>query len=281
MRLGFHLSIAGGHYKAAEAAAKMHTDCLQIFSANPRGWKRAALKPQAAQRFREAASAAGLDPLVVHASYLINLASPKKGLWQKSLNLLIDELRRAKALGCGAVVVHPGSRLDKGLFWGLDRVAQAARQALEATGGAVELWLENTPGGGGQIGGTLSQMALLMERLQGWPVGVCIDTAHAWAAGYRIDGAAPVRRFLGRVEGLLGMNTVKLWHFNDIDHQRGSRRDRHTHLGQGYIGVKGFTALAGDPRMAHAAVVMETPKDSAWADRRNLAYMHRIMANLP
>lgn len=280
MRLGFHLSIAGGHHKAAEAAARMGTECLQVFSSNPRGWRRPELRPAAAERFRAAAAAAGLHPVVVHASYLVNLASPKDELWEKSLDLLVDELERAAALGCAAVVVHPGSRMGRGLDWGLERVAAAARRALERTGGAVALWLENTPGGGGQLGGTLVQLARLLERLDGWPVGVCLDTAHAWAAGYRIDAAAPVGRFVDRVERLLGVDAVKLWHFNDIDHPRGRRRDRHTHLGQGYIGEAGFKALVGEPRLASAAVIMETPKDSAWADRRNLAYLRRIMTGL-
>lgn len=276
MRLGFHMSIAGGLYKAAEEAGRIGSDCLQIFAANPRGWNRAELTDQAAERFRQEVAEHRLTPVSVHASYLINLASPKDELWDKSVDLLADELRRAGALGADGVVVHPGSRQDMGLDWGLERVAAGAARALAAADSQAELWLENTAGGRGQIGGTLTQLRLLLERLAGRPVGVCIDTAHAWAAGYGLRQARPVGRFLDRLEQAVGMGAVKLWHFNDMAYPRASRRDRHAHLGKGHIGAEGFRALAADPRLASAAVVMETPKDSPWADRRNLAFMRRL-----
>lgn len=277
MRLGFHLSIAGGLYKAAEAAAELGIDCLQIFASNPRGWKRPVLAPEMAERFREASSAAKLDPVVVHASYLINLASPKDELWAKSIALLTDELQRAGALGAKAVVVHPGSRGDRALDWGLERAAQAAARALDAAGEGAQLWLENTAGGGGHLGGTLTQMAELLHRLEGHPAGVCIDTAHAWAAGYRLDTAQTVGRFLDRLDRLVGMEQVRLWHFNDIAQPRHSHRDRHAHLGQGHIGGQGFAALVQDPRLLSAAAIMETPKDDDGADARNLAFLRGVL----
>ena len=276
MRLGFHLPIAGGLLKAVGAARTLGLDCLQIFAGNPRSWSQRPLDQDLAGQFRRQAGLAGLRPISVHAPYLVNLASPDQELWQRSVALLADQLRRAQALGAQAVVVHPGSRGQRDLAWGLERVAQGVALALEQAGPGAACWLENTAGGGGQVGGTLSQLAWLLERLPGLDVGVCLDTAHAYAAGYRLAQTTEVGRFVDRVQGLLGLERVGLWHFNDTLHARGSRRDQHTHLGKGRLGRPAFAALLADPRLAEAAAVMETPKDSRWADRRNLAFLRRL-----
>lgn len=276
MRLGFHLSIAGGLPRAVREAQALGLGCLQIFAGNPRSWSQRPLDPAQAIDFRRQAGLAGLHPVSVHAPYLINLASPDQDLWRRSVDMLADQLGRAQALGAQAVVVHPGSRGQRDLTWGLERVATGVAQALAQAGPGAACWLENTAGGGGQLGGTLSQLAWLLERLGGLPVGVCLDTAHAHAAGYRLSRPGEVGRFLDRVEELLGLERVGLWHYNDILHPRGSRRDQHTHLGRGRLGVAAWAALLADPRLAGAAAVMETPKDSPWADRRNLAFLHRL-----
>jgi deoxyribonuclease-4 len=277
VRLGFHLSIAGGLPRAVREAQALRLDCLQIFAGNPRSWSQRPLDPAQAGEFKRQAGLAGLRPVSVHAPYLINLASPDEALWRRSVDMLADQMGRAQALGAQAVVVHPGSRGQRELVWGLERVALGVSRALGQAGpGGAACWLENTAGGGGQLGGTLSQMAWLLERLRGLPVGVCLDTAHAHAAGYRLSQPGDVGRFLDRVEGLLGLKRVGLWHFNDILHARGSRRDQHTHLGRGRLGAAAFAALLADPRLAGAAAVMETPKDSPWADRRNLAFLRRL-----
>ncbi|MFH1035864.1 MAG: deoxyribonuclease IV [Pseudomonadota bacterium] len=270
------MSIAGGLVKAVEGARAMGLGCLQIFAGNPRSWSQRQLDEAQALDFKNQARLADLNPVSVHAPYLINLASPDQQLWQRSISLLADQLRRARTLGARAVVVHPGSRGARGLAWGLERVAAGVAQALDLAGPGAACWLENTAGGGGQLGGTLSQLAGLLERLPGLPVGVCLDTAHAHAAGYRLSRTGDVGRFLDRVDGLLGLDRVGLWHFNDIPHARGSHRDQHTHLGRGRLGGQAFAALLADPRLAEAAAVMETPKDSRWADRRNLAFLRRL-----
>lgn len=263
--------------RAADQAARMKLSALQIFSGNPRGWQRKPLDPETAVRFRTATARAGLDPVVVHASYLLNLASDDRRLWTRSVDGLAEELDRARELGASAVVVHPGSRGHRPLEWGIDRVARGAARALEKAGEGCALWLENTAGGGGQMGGTLSQLRLMLDRLKGLPVGVCLDTAHAWGAGYHLDQADGVHRFLDQVGAVLGLKRVKLWHFNDSDRQRGSKADRHTHLGRGLLGAQGLGALVRDPRLARGAFIMETPKNSRWADRRNLAYFLHLL----
>jgi|Deesub1362A_J573_1020465.scaffolds.fasta_scaffold13216_2 deoxyribonuclease-4 len=277
MRFGFHLSVAGGLERAAREAAALGLDCLQVFATSPRTWRQRRIGEAEAERFQERCRAAGLAPVVIHAPYLLNLASPEPVLWRRSISALADQLRRAELIGAAGVVVHPGSRGGRSLDWGLERVARAVERALErAAPTRAEVWLENTAGGRGQMGGTLAQLAWLASRLQGWPVGFCLDTAHAWGAGYHLEHARAVERFLRRVDRLLGLGRVRLWHFNDSACPRGSRRDRHQHLGQGGIGREGFAALVRHPSLAQAPAVMETPKDSPQADRRNLALVRRL-----
>ena len=276
MIFGLHLSVAGGLAKAARLAGDWGLDCLQIFSGNPRGWKQRPFKPNEPESFRRATDRAGLSPVVVHAPYLINLASPKDDLWHKSVAAMAEQLCRARLLGARAVVVHPGSRGDEEAAWGIGRVSQAVRLALAEAGPEVEVWLENTCGGGGHLGGPLEQLGELRLALAGQPVGFCLDTAHAWGAGYDLAGKKAVKAFLARVDDVLGLEHVRLWHLNDSVHGLGSHRDQHTHLGKGAIGRTGFRTLARDSRLARAPGVMETPKDSPWADRRNLALMRRL-----
>jgi deoxyribonuclease-4 len=230
---------------------------------------------------RRAAAAAGLEPVVVHAPYLVNLAAPDEELWRKSTAALADQLGRAALLGAAAVVVHPGSRGAKPLEWGLERTASAVEAALDAAGRGRRgpgVWLENTAGGGASLGRTLSQLAWWCRRLAGRRVGFCLDTAHAFAAGYHLESPAGVERFLARVQDMVGLASVRLWHLNDTVHPRASRRDQHAHLGRGLIGPAGLGALVRHPALAGAPAVMETPKPSPWADRRNLAYARRLAA---
>ena len=276
MRFGIHLSIAGGLGRTVQRARAWGLECLQIFAGNPRGWAQRPLDPKLAADFARMCQEADLRPVVVHAHYLINLASQDDALWAKSWAALGQQLERARLLGATAVVVHPGSRGERELEWGLERVAQGVRQALETAGPGVECWLENTAGGGAQLGGGLEQMAGLLERLQGLPVGACLDTAHAWGAGYQLDQARGMEDFLDQAERLLGLGQIKLWHLNDSTRLRQSGGDQHQHLGRGMVGEAGFAALVGDPRLAGAAGVLETPKDSPWADRRNLAFLRRL-----
>ncbi|MCF8034994.1 MAG: deoxyribonuclease IV [Desulfarculaceae bacterium] len=276
MRLGIHLSAAGGPSRAAEAAARLGLECLQIFSGTPRTWKQKHLAKAEAEVFRQSADAAGLDPVVVHAPYLINLASADYALWRRSYQALASQLKRAARLGAKAVVVHPGSRGAREPAWGLERAAEGTRRALEAAGGGAEVWLENTAGGGGHLGGSLEEMAGLLDRLEGLPAGGAIDTAHAFAAGYPLESAAKARAFLKKLDQVVGLERIKLWHLNDSDFPLGGHRDRHTHLGQGLIGVECFAVLVNHPRLRDVGGVMETPKDTRWADRRNLALLRRL-----
>jgi len=276
MRIGLHLSTAGGAAKAVEMARRLGLDCLQIFAGSPRTWRRVAWSVEETARFRAGAALAGLDPVVIHAPYLINLAAADEALWSKSIEALTDQLRMAQAIGAAGVVVHPGSRGARPLDWGLERVAQGVAHALAAAGGQGKVILENTCGAGGALGGRLEQLAAMLDLLGDAPCAVCLDTAHAWGAGYDIASADGAAAFVDQVDGVVGLERVLLWHFNDMKLPCGCGRDIHAHLGRGRIGRAGLAGLAQDPRLAGAAAVMETPKDSRWADRRNVLYLRRI-----
>ncbi len=276
MRFGCHLSVSGGLIKAAREASFLGLECLQIFATSPRVWKQRTITQDEADSFCRACREAKLDPVVVHAPYLLNLASPDAALWKRSTEALTEQLERAHLISASAVVVHPGSRRDKPLDWGLERVARAVSHALSKAKGNAQVWLENTAGGGAQIGGTLTQFGQLRGLLDGQAVGFCLDTAHAWGAGYHLEDADWARRFLDRADHILGLDAVKLWHLNDTSRLRGSRHDQHQHLGRGLVGREGFLALVCDPRLKKAPGVLETPKNSRWADRRNLAYLRHL-----
>lgn len=276
MKIGLHLSTAGGVHKAAIQAEELGLDCLQVFAGSPRMWKRTEISAQNASQFKKISRDARLDPVVIHAPYLVNLAAEDDELWRKSIEVMREQVLKAGQLGAAGVVMHPGSRGANPLDWGVERISTALRRVLDGAPEGVAVILENTAGGGGQIGGTLSQLAMLLDATGGLACGVCLDTAHAWASGYAIQDAKGVKRYLDRVDELIGLDRIRVWHFNDIDLPRGRKRDVHTHLGHGRIGREGFAALASDPRMVNAAAIMETPKNSRWADRRNVLYLRRL-----
>lgn len=256
------------------AAAELRTDCLQIFSGNPRGWKQKPITETQRDAFCSEAKKAGLDPVVVHAPYILNLASPDPELWQRSILGLSEQMKRAAFLGAKAVVVHPGSRGDKSLEWGVNRVAEAVCRAYELSNDVAFCWLENTCGGGALMGGDLNELAAMLKLVP--KAGVCLDTAHAWGQGYALDNQLNVADFLNLAEDVLGFHRIQLWHFNDSKVELGCKRDVHTHLGQGYIGEKGFKSLVSDSRLHCASAIMETPKENSLSDKQNLAFIRRL-----
>lgn len=276
MRLGFHMPVAGGIKGAVRASADLGLGCLQIFAGNPRSWSPKPLDQALAEEFASEARLAGLKPVAVHAPYLINLASPEETLWAKSVEALADQLRRAQSLGAAAVVVHPGSRGPQARDWGLERVATGVARALDLAGEGAACWLENTCGAGGQVGSTLEELAGLTRLLAEHKTAICLDTAHAWGAGYRLDGARGVRGFLDQVERNLGLKHVALWHLNDTIHPLGSRRDEHQHLSRGRLGRAGIRALVTAPRLKDAALIMETPTEPPEGRLEDLALVRSL-----
>ncbi|MDR7554523.1 MAG: deoxyribonuclease IV [Armatimonadota bacterium] len=278
MRIGAHVSISGQIDRAIDRALALGCECLQIFWGSPRQWRPAAYPEDALDRFAAKRRAAGLDPLVVHAAYLVNPAAADRALWRRSIASLLASARGAERLGGLAVVTHLGSA-GGGRGLALRRVAAAVGEVLDATQRVCVL-LENSAGGGGQLGASLDELAAVLDRLGGHPrVGVCLDTAHLFAAGWDLRTAAGVDATVAACDRAFGWARVRFMHLNDSKAPLGSHRDRHENIGEGEIGIEGFRVLLRHPGMRHLAGVIETPGfDRTGPDRRNLQRLKRLRA---
>jgi deoxyribonuclease-4 len=279
--LGSHLSIAGGYYKAVEAAAELRMDCVQIFTKNNNQWKGKPLSDEDVRRFRDAVARTGIRMPCAHDSYLINLASPLESLWTKSLDAFVIELERAEALGLAGVVMHPGCCVGACEEEGIARVVTALDQALEKTKGfSVEIWLETTAGQGSSLGHRFEHLRAILDGLgSSRRVGVCVDSCHLFAAGYPLsvpdDYAATMRQF----DQIVGLDRIRAFHLNDSKREFGSRVDRHEHIGKGHLGRGAFRNILNDPRFAGIPMYLETPKgvvNGRSLDARNLAILRRL-----
>ena len=258
---GSHLSIAGGMYKAVDAAVKLGLETVQVFTKNQKTWAAPPLAEEAAEAWRGACADAGFDRTVSHDSYLINLASPDAELWTKSVDLFVEEIRRCDALGIPLLVTHPGAHMGEGEADGLKRVAKGLDVAFKRTSkSTTTVCLESTAGQGTSLGHRLEHLAEVIE-LSKYPerLGVCFDTAHLFAAGYDFRGRK-YAGFVKEVEATVGVERVKCWHLNDSKKELGSRVDRHDHIGLGTIGDDGFRPIVRDKRWKGLPMILETPK---------------------
>ena len=279
MRLGIHVPIAGGFLEAVARARRLRCTAMQIFSRSPRGGKAAPIPAQAASQFDAARRAAGIDPLAVHCPYIINLASPTAAVWGFSLALYQEDYARAAQLGAQFLVTHVGSHRGTGEAPGLARVAEAIRRTLERTRAATAILLENTAGSGQGLGYRFEQLAAIRDAA-GEPsrVGVCLDTAHLFAAGYPIHTADGLERTLAEFDRTVGLAHLRLVHLNDSKSPFGSRVDRHWHIGQGEIGLAAFRRIVNHAALREIPMVLETPKTTEADDRRNLGVVRRLAA---
>ncbi|MCF7854093.1 MAG: deoxyribonuclease IV [Candidatus Pacebacteria bacterium] len=268
--LGAHMSIAGGHCKAVERALRVGADALQVFTRNQVRWESPPLNAEEAVRFCGLVKSSRIRFVCAHASYLINLASPDLEVFTKSRRALIEELRRAQALGCSGLVLHPGSGKGDDPMRARHRLVDALGEALDKTASLkVRLLLENTAGQGAVLGASIEELGGLLADLQ-WPqrTGVCLDTAHLFAAGYDFRDHRKARGLLTAVRRCIGIEHIHVLHLNDSRHACGSRRDRHWHIGEGEIGRQGFANLLGFSEFGGIPGIIETPKgDSADLDR--------------
>ncbi|MHB0912130.1 MAG: deoxyribonuclease IV [Armatimonadota bacterium] len=247
MRIGMHVS--GGLRGATSRAAEIGCEAVQVFASNPSAWRSPPIPPEVAAEFSTGAREYDLRPVVVHTPYLLNLSSPDDEVYAKSVTALADGVLRAKALGADFVVTHIGSH--KGSGFDPERV-RAAVWGLPGT----MLLLENSAGGGNSVGADFAELAAILEGLE--EVGVCIDTAHAWGAGYDVSTPEGVEATLSEFDSLVGLSRLKLLHLNDTGVERGSRRDRHANIGTGRIG-EGIAALVNHPALTDLAGIIETP----------------------
>lgn len=275
LKIGVHLPLAGGLDKVAAAAKRLRLESVQIFSGNPRSFTPKPLDPEVAARFRTGLAAR--LPVVVHAPYLLNLASPDEAGWSRSRGMLLTEMDRCAALGVADLVFHPGSHLGSGVEAGVARVVEALKQGLDQGPAGVRLVVENTAGAGGGLGGPLEELAAILAGVGGGQrVGVCLDTAHAFGAGYDLSRPQGVDEWLDRVARLIGMDQVALIHLNDSSRGLGTHLDRHADIGKGLIGSQGLQRVITHPALDQKPGVMETPKSSEADDKRNLAMARRL-----
>jgi deoxyribonuclease-4 len=279
MFIGAHMSVAGGVHTAFARAEAVGCTALQIFVKNASQWTAKPLEDEHVRLFGEERKRTGIDRVIAHDSYLINLGSPDGELWEKSVAALVDELERCEALTLDGLVAHPGSHVGTGGDAGLARIAEGLDEVFRRTrGGRCPVLLETTAGQGTNLGHRFEHLARI-RGLVAEPerVGWCLDTCHVFAAGYDLRSAAAVAETLDRFDETCGIGRLGAIHLNDSLKPFASRRDRHAHIGEGEIGRDGFAALLRDPRLADVPMVLETPKgEGLEEDARNLEILRAL-----
>jgi deoxyribonuclease IV len=280
VRVGIHTSIAGDITASLELAHGLGANALQIFSSSPRMWMRGPSRISDAEsaRFRERRKALRLGPLVIHDNYLINLASPSPVLRTRSVQAFHQEVVRALALGADYLVAHPGAGRDSHLHAAVAAIALGLKQAVRGLKlGELVILLENTAGQGTSVGSRFEELREILDACSEVPLGICVDTAHLFAAGWDIRSAEGLEGTLHAIDRAVGLDRVKVVHVNDSKVPVGARVDRHQHIGKGKIGLDAFRRLLNHPRLAGKAFILETPIDKPGDDRRNVATLWKLL----
>ncbi len=280
-RIGVHLGTAGGASNAVERAREIGANTFQIFSSSPRMWRAPKVDPKQAERMRELRAKLDVGPLVIHTSYLVNVCSQSDETRQKSIGAFRGEIERALALGAEYLVLHPGSWKGLTRDEGLRLAAESIERAIDRLpwqGTGFHILIENTAGAEFSLGGSFEQVAELVERLRAAaPVHVCLDTCHTHVAGYDLVSAEGYEETMKLIASTVGFDAVRVWHCNDAKAARGSKLDRHEHIGQGTMGVEPFRRLLNDARFAHSAFVAETPVDEPGDEERNVRVLRSLV----
>ncbi len=274
-RIGVHTSIAGGIHLSIERAKRLGCNTVQIFTHSPRSWlvRRPAIEE--ITQFKRLRALYDISPVYIHTSYLINLASQNKDVAEKSVNLLKIEMELADSFEADYVVLHPGSAHD--YEDGFNRVIKNMKKALKDKYRA-KILIENTAGQRGDLTSTISEIARLIYSIDNSAIGgVCIDTCHAFQAGYEISCESGINKLINELKWLIGIERLKLLHINDSKRPYHSRIDRHEHIGLGAIGKTGFLMLLNDSALINIPIILETPKSSDDDDRRNLKVLRRLL----
>ncbi|MDG2222431.1 MAG: deoxyribonuclease IV [Rubripirellula sp.] len=260
--LGSHVSAAGGLHRAVERAKSVGCDCVQVFTKNNNQWRAKPLEDSAVTAWREAFEDSSLSHPIAHASYLINLASPKPELLQKSIDGLVVEWERANLLGLEGLVVHPGAFTDSSEPEGLNRIVDAVTETIgRVDPGSCRLLLENTAGQGSCLGHTFTQLAFMTDGIKAPErVGICLDTCHAFAAGYEINTESGFQSMRDEIDDRFPADTIAALHLNDSKKPLGSRVDRHDHIGRGEIGIEAFRLVLEDDLLGKLPGYLETEK---------------------
>lgn len=269
--IGFHAPIAGGLQNALLKAHALGCDTVQIFSRNPRGWMARPLTDEEIERFRTVRAETRISPVVIHCNYLVNLASANAEILEKSRASFREEVERGIQLGADCLVVHPGSAKGSCEADGIKTCAESLRAACDGLMlGSFRILLENTAGQGECIGHRFEHLGEIIAACPELNLGVCLDTAHAFTAGYDVREADGLDATIESLERNVGMKRVRAVHFNDSKAAYNSRVDRHWHIGLGHIGREALRRIAQHPKLSHAAFLLETPQDETGDDARNL-----------
>jgi deoxyribonuclease-4 len=281
-RIGVHLGTAGGASNAVDRAHEIGANTLQIFSSSPRMWRPQKIDPKQAERMRTQRAKLDVGPLVIHTSYLVNVCSQTEEFREKSVVAFRGEIERALMLGAEYLVLHPGSWKGLTRNEGLKLAAESIQRAVDGLpwqGTDFSVLIENTAGAECSLGGNFEQVAELVERLKAHaPVGVCLDTCHTHVSGYDFTTEEGYRETIMQADITFGVDAVRVWHCNDAKALRGSKLDRHEHIGQGNIGIEPFRWLLNDPRFADCAFVAETPNDDPADEERNVKVLKSLVA---
>ena len=268
-RIGAHVSASGGVSNAPLNAAKIGADALAMFVKNQRRWDALPLSAEEIAAFKDALRQSGIraEHVLVHDSYLINLGHPREAEREKSLNAFIDEIRRCEALGLKLLNFHPGSHLNEiSAQECLDNIAESLNFAIANTAG-VKLVLENTAGQGSNLGYDFAQLAYVIGKISNKDrIGVCIDTCHAFAAGYDLRSPQAYERTMSEFDRAIGYKFLSGMHLNDTKNELGVRKDRHESLGRGFLGLAAFENIMNDPNIDEIPLILETIDDSLWAE---------------
>lgn len=273
MKIGCHVSIAGGIDNSVVRAEELGCNTMQIFSKNASTWREKVLKKDEVESFRENLKNSNINPIFIHTSYLINLASSSDELYFKSINAFLEEMKRADLLLPDPyLIIHPGAHTGAGEEYGIQRIIRALNIILEKS---VDLktmiLLEDTAGSGTHLGYTFRQLKRMMEGAKDRKkIGMCFDTCHAFAAGYDLSHQEGIEQTLEEIDKYLGLERLKVIHLNDSKFPLGSRKDRHMHIGKGYIGLEGFKVLVNHKYLKDLPFILETPKHDEKDDLKNI-----------
>jgi deoxyribonuclease-4 len=275
--LGSHVSIAGGLYKAFARGEQAGCSAIQIFTKNASRWQAKPLQQNDIDAFKKARRQSAIEFVAAHDSYLINLAGPEADKRQRAVSAFIDEVERCAALGIEYLVMHPGAHLGNGIDNGLELLIDSFRTIFDRVPAGVTVLLENTAGQGTCLGDRFEHLAEVIDRVPQGAFGVCLDTCHAFAAGYDLSTSGGFQAVLAAFERLIGLDRLQLIHANDCKKPLGSRVDRHQHIGKGEIGAAGFAALMQDRRLQRVPKIIELPPgENNCFDLENLGLLRRM-----
>ncbi|TBR18905.1 deoxyribonuclease IV [bacterium] len=278
MLLGVHVSTEGKIYESLNRAANLGCNTMQIFARSPQNWRSSSIDPGDIKEFAFLQAKLKIKPVFIHVSYLINLASPDPRLYHSSIDAYIEDIMEAHALNADYIVTHMGSHKETTEEAGIKRLTGALNTIIQKTANTkVGILLENTSGSGSWLGYKFSHQKKIISGIKNKErVGLCFDTAHAYAAGYDISNKEGLDKTLKEIDSMVGLDKLKLIHLNDTNEKLDSRFDRHTHIGRGRIGLKGMKLIINHPKLKNIPFILETPKDTESADKKNLALVRKL-----